>query len=280
MKLKIIFFCVLCLITLVLSQYELSYTVDLGTDYAGVMATEQSYSSTGVSTTRYICINILGWLTTIAPIILALYLYIKVGKESIETAFISFVIVLIYSYILVAVNQVVPSHGLPYVMWLIEHFAFISVFFLVAKNFGMTFTKLIIMLVFFFILYVDSQPYHRSGSRIQARQKACYSNMRVMNSAVEMYNMDADKDNMMDELDISKLVSTGYLKAAPTCPETGVSESYVGSNLITTGQVRCLYINKEFPEYVHGYLDLLDPDTEVKPKVYTLKDFFKSLFKG
>ena len=58
----------------------------------------------------------------------------------------------------------------------------------------------------------------------------------------------------MDELDIAQLTSTRYLKAAPTCPETGRSESYSGSNLTTTGQIHCLY-DAVFPEWDHGYLD-------------------------
>lgn len=59
-------------------------------------------------------------------------------------------------------------------------------------------------------------------ARTQARIKACFANMRVIQGAVEMYNM--DHDVMMDivtenELDI--LVKEKYLKAMPVKPEEG-----------------------------------------------------------
>lgn len=57
-------------------------------------------------------------------------------------------------------------------------------------------------------------------AREQARQKACFANMRVIQGAVEMYNM--DNNTIMDivtenELDI--LVQNKYLKAMPVKPE-------------------------------------------------------------
>ena len=43
-----------------------------------------------------------------------------------------------------------------------------------------------------------------------ARQKACYSNIRVLTGAVEMYNM--DHSIMMKELDFNTLIQEHYLK--------------------------------------------------------------------
>ena len=47
-------------------------------------------------------------------------------------------------------------------------------------------------------------------SRTSARQKACYSNIRVLQGAVEMYNM--DNKTLMTTLDIKKLEEGNYLK--------------------------------------------------------------------
>ena len=54
-------------------------------------------------------------------------------------------------------------------------------------------------------------------SRYNARQKACFSNQRVIQGAVEMYNM--DYPTPMEKLDIPLLVKDNYLKSAPVPPE-------------------------------------------------------------
>ncbi|MBQ3644361.1 MAG: hypothetical protein II961_07160 [Candidatus Riflebacteria bacterium] len=55
------------------------------------------------------------------------------------------------------------------------------------------------------------------AARSSAREKACYSNMRVLQGAVEMYNM--DHATMMSNLDIPTLVKEGYLKGELRGPE-------------------------------------------------------------
>ena len=50
-----------------------------------------------------------------------------------------------------------------------------------------------------------------------SREKACFSNIRILTGAVEMYNMDCPQK--MDKLDMNKLVETKYLKAPITGPE-------------------------------------------------------------
>ena len=77
--------------------------------------------------------------------------------------------------------------------------------------------------------------------RASARQKACFSNIRVITGAIEMYNMDNNikisvvNDNMLEEL-----VRNKYLKSLPTLPESKCeyrSEGDVSAN----GYVYCEY---------------------------------------
>ena len=86
------------------------------------------------------------------------------------------------------------------------------------------------------LAYMAHPNYHRRGSRVSNRQKACFSNIRVIQGAVEMYNMDVS--TMMDTLDMNQLISDKYLKPI-TPPET--SCSYHGEKLIDNGEVYCDY---------------------------------------
>ena len=69
------------------------------------------------------------------------------------------------------------------------------------------------------------------------RQKACYSNIRVIQGAVEMYNMDSEI--MMNDLKIGVLRQGNYLKNDPILPEN--SCVYTGNELNNTGSVYCTY---------------------------------------
>ena len=73
-------------------------------------------------------------------------------------------------------------------------------------------------------------------ARGSARQKACFSNIRVLTGAMEMYNM--DHNTMMHTLDIDALVKGGYLKSAPTSPEPDC-EYYSEGDLTEDGVICC-----------------------------------------
>ncbi len=60
-----------------------------------------------------------------------------------------------------------------------------------------------------------------------SRQKLCYSNIRVLTGAVEMYNMDVKEENLMKSLDIEPLIDNKYLKEKPVSPE--VSCKYIST---------------------------------------------------
>ena len=74
--------------------------------------------------------------------------------------------------------------------------------------------------------------------RPSARQKACFSNIRVIQGAVEMYNM--DNDTMMKELNIDDLIKGHYLKEKPYHPETSCKYENKGE-LDDDGFVFCTY---------------------------------------
>ncbi|HNV69237.1 MAG TPA: zinc ribbon domain-containing protein, partial [Candidatus Ozemobacteraceae bacterium] len=81
------------------------------------------------------------------------------------------------------------------------------------------------------------------GPRCSARVKHCYSNMRVLLGAIEMYNM--DNAVMLDSLQDADgsagglLLQRQYLKSPITKPT--VKCAYSGTNLTKNGRISCAF---------------------------------------
>lgn len=102
------------------------------------------------------------------------------------------------------------------------------------KRKGFTLIELMIVIAIIGILAAMAIPNFKKA-RESAREKACYSNIRVILGAVEMYNM--DNTAMMDSLAVNSLVSGHYLKSEPSKPEKDCT--YLGNNLSGDGYVYC-----------------------------------------
>jgi len=74
-------------------------------------------------------------------------------------------------------------------------------------------------------------------AREQARERACYANQRVLQGAIEMYNL--DRTQMMTGITVPDLISASYLKTSPEAPETGCSALSASGDLTAGGRIVC-----------------------------------------
>ena len=90
-------------------------------------------------------------------------------------------------------------------------------------------------------IFLGPTPRRVGGRGYGSKQKACYSNIRIIQGALEMYNMDVD--TMMSTLDQRILIEEKYMKSTHEleCPETSIGGTYSGENLTEDGEIICSY---------------------------------------
>ncbi len=110
---------------------------------------------------------------------------------------------------------------------------------------------ILIYIIFFVIILIIAamaMPNFKTdvGRGANKWQKACYSNIRVVQGAVEMYNMDAPLATgsknihlFMDKMNMQNLVKGGYLKPGIKCPGIGEDTYTNVGNLDGDGEVSC-----------------------------------------
>ncbi|GAB4275931.1 MAG: hypothetical protein Kow0029_17430 [Candidatus Rifleibacteriota bacterium] len=110
-----------------------------------------------------------------------------------------------------------------------------SIFASIFSGKGFRLAELMIVFAIVGMLFTMAIPNFRKA-REQARDKACYANIRVIQGAVEMYNL--DHQQMMKNLDLNALLRGGYIKSMPTKPEPGCRYENRGS-LDSNGKIVC-----------------------------------------
>ena len=125
-------------------------------------------------------------------------------------------------------------------------------------------TVLLYIYLIGFIAYLLIGPkiYSKKGVG-HSKVKSCYSNIRVLQGAVEMYNMDIE--TMMSTLDQNILIEGKYIKANRelVCPETSKHGTYSGENLTDNGEIICSYHGGLIAE---GPYDTEEPSLSEKRK--------------
>ena len=125
------------------------------------------------------------------------------------------------------------------------------------KNFNgyIVFSLAFILFCEFFLISIMSTP-NLTMNRTSERRAACFSNIRLLQSTVEMYNL--EKNNPMKSIDLDILVKEKYLKKVPTPPDTNCIYSSEG-NMMDKGKVYCKF---------HGFYDE-NKEKELKEKERT-----------
>ena len=144
--------------------------------------------------------------------------------------------------------------------------------------------NLALILISFFIFF--SAPVF---ARMNARPKACAMNIRVLLSAIEMYNMDFSEPlKKIDNDTIKYLVTKGYLKSELSKPEPSLCEYHSLGDLSNGGLIYCRYhgdlehlIESEYcktigEDYLKLPQDLTDQEfAKNKDKIIKIRDKYR-----
>lgn len=104
-----------------------------------------------------------------------------------------------------------------------------------------TLIELLIVIVIIIIIASCMKP-NVHPTRASTREKNCFSNLRVITGAVEMYNLDNPPKNQMRSLELQTLVNGHYLKSIPTGPDVSCKYFSDGDlSVASEGIIACKY---------------------------------------
>ena len=130
-----------------------------------------------------------------------------------------------------------------------------------------TLIELLIVIAILFVLWAMAIPNHHGHRRYSAIRKSCFSNQRVIQGAIEMYNMDSAVmiDTALPGGDFcdfeEELIKGKYLKDYIVPAEKSCSYGFVG--LTGDGHVFCKK---------HGTIESKDDDHPIIPNYDTSKE--------
>lgn len=96
-----------------------------------------------------------------------------------------------------------------------------------------------VIILYFLFDSLSLRLYRHRGSRDVAGVKACYSNIRVLMGAIEMYNMDNEEHfEVLTPSTQEILVAQGYIKRKVKCPDES-GEYYNQGDIALDSSVAC-----------------------------------------
>ena len=149
----------------------------------------------------------------------------------------------VISYIIL--SFILSINGFHFIIDLINLLFFISiiVFLCCIRKINIKARSRIVFLIIFYCIFNIMDSYVNNGVYVtkirgEGRKKDCFSNIRFIAGAVEMYNMDVLEKDAMKNLNIDTLIEKGYLKSI-TSPEKYCTYQSAG-DLSDKGLVYCV----------------------------------------